>query len=93
MATKQQEEAALDALIASFFHISSEDDLPEVDVSILDDADRAALDALGDDLVDRLLAQREAAKVDIPPDVIAELEQHRRDLIADEELDDAEPQP
>lgn len=78
-----RENEALNLLIASFFTISDGDDIaPLDDPAILSEEDHRAIDALGDDLVDRLLARSTA---DIPPDVLAELEQHRRDLIAEEE--------
>lgn len=51
------ENIALDALIASFHVIGPRDDpIPLDDPAILSDADRAAIEGLGDDLVDRLLA-------------------------------------
>mgnify|MGYP001098936113 CR=1 FL=1 len=53
---ERREELALDALAASFFCISpDEEPEPVDDLEILDEADRQALAALGDDLVDRLL--------------------------------------
>ncbi len=115
---ERREERALDALAASFFHISSEDepDAPD-DPEILDEADRRALEGLGDDLVDRLLAgERPGARLPpaggftewtapgtagMPPEIVAlhrgdelltpevleELERHRRELLADEGAD------
>lgn len=53
-------DAELDALIVlSFFQIS-EDDEPEPtdDLEILTEEDKSALDALGADLIDRLLASQ-----------------------------------
>lgn len=59
MADVEREEAALDALIASFHVISEGDELiPLDDPKILSDEDLEALAALGDDLVDRLIANR-----------------------------------
>ena len=52
----KREEFALDALIASFFHVDEGDELIALDdPAILSEADRKAIEALGDDLVDRLL--------------------------------------
>lgn len=119
MTYKEREEQALDALIASFFHISSEDAVGNVDdPSVLDDDDRKAIEGLGDDLIDRLLAKKEAGDEsedvrgdphwtdapgpisvspdimalhrgddDLPQDVLDEIEQHRRELLEDEEAD------
>ncbi|WZO97339.1 hypothetical protein EP7_004364 [Isosphaeraceae bacterium EP7] len=117
MTYREREERALDALIASFFHISSEDAVGNVDdPSVLDAEDRKAIDGLGDDLVDRLIARREAGEEgpvappswieapgpvtispdimalhrgddDLPQDVLDEIEQHRRELLEDEEVD------
>jgi hypothetical protein len=119
MTYKEREAQALDALIASFFHISSEDAVGNVDdPTVLDDDDRKAIDGLGDDLIDRLIAKKETgggakdvcgppiwteslgpASVspdimalhrgdeDLPQDVIDEIEQHRRELLEDEEAD------
>jgi uncharacterized Fe-S center protein len=51
----------LDALIVlSFFQISEDEEPTEVDIEILTEKDRAALDALGVDLVDRILASQGA---------------------------------
>jgi len=67
---QKREELALDALAASFFCISPEDEPEPVDdLEILDDADRQALAALGDDLVDRLLQGKKAAPLPLPPEV------------------------
>jgi hypothetical protein len=53
----ERENEALDALIASFFLVDEGDVLiPLNDPAILTAEDRAALDALGDDLIDRLIA-------------------------------------
>jgi len=119
MTYKEREEQALDALIASFFHISSEDAVGNVDdPAVLDDDDRRAIEGLGDDLIDRLIAKKESGggaeavcdpppwteapgsipvspdimalhrgDDDLPQDVIDEIEQHRRELLADEEAD------
>ena len=57
----QAEEAALDALIASFFVISDGDEfIPLDDPEILSAEDHTALAALGDDLVDRLVARSQS---------------------------------
>lgn len=46
----------LDMLVASFFCITEDDEPEDIgDLEILTDEDRSALNALGDDLVDRLL--------------------------------------
>lgn len=119
MTYREREEQALDALIASFFHISSEDAVGNVDdPAVLDDDDRKAIKGLGDDLVDRLIAKRESrggakdirephpliedpgsisvspdimalhrGDDDLPQDVIDEIEQHRRELLEDEEAE------
>lgn len=68
----EREERALDALTASFYHINPDDDPdPLDDPEILDEADRRALAALGEDLVDRLLTgglnQAPVAAVPEPP--------------------------
>jgi hypothetical protein len=47
----------LDMLIVEAFWHIEDDEPPEIDISILTDEDRAALDALGPDLVDRLIAK------------------------------------
>jgi hypothetical protein len=61
---EKREELALDALAASFFCISpDEEPEPVDDLEILDEADRQALMALGDDLIDRLLL----AEKPLPP--------------------------
>jgi hypothetical protein len=60
----EREEAALDALIASFHILGPGDELiPLDDPAILSDEDRAAIAALGDDLVDRLVARHEREKM------------------------------
>lgn len=63
MASIEREEAALDALIASFHVLdSAEMELPPMmdDPGILSAEDHAALAALGGDLVDRLIRTRVA---------------------------------
>jgi len=59
----ERENHALDALIASF-HVFEDypDDIPLDDPSILTEEDRKALEALGYDLIDRLVAQRGSIK-------------------------------
>jgi hypothetical protein len=48
----------IDTLIASFYCINEDDEYEApVDLEILTEEDRAALDALGDDLVGRLLKE------------------------------------
>lgn len=68
---REREEQALDALIASFFHISSEDDcIPLDDPPILSDEDRQALESLV-----------------LPPDVAREIEEYRLQLAEEEAID------
>ena len=65
---EDREDLAIDALIASFSHISEGDELvPLDDPAILSDEDHKALAALGDDLVQRLLAKSQS--VEPPPQV------------------------
>lgn len=57
MIDREREDQALDALIASF---CIEDDVDQTvldDPSVLTDEDRKAIDALGDDLIDRFLTK------------------------------------
>jgi hypothetical protein len=55
--TTNREDEALDALIASFYVVDPDDLVSLDDPSILTEEDRKAIDALGDDLIDRLLAK------------------------------------
>jgi hypothetical protein len=67
---EEREEQALDALSASFIGgATDEASIPLDDPAILDEDDLRALDALGDDLVDRLLAGQtsSSAHVTEPP--------------------------
>lgn len=66
---ENREEQAIDALVASFFSISPEEEPEPVDdLDVLDEADRKALVALGDDLVDRLLsADKPRSLPPVPP--------------------------
>ena len=63
-----EEEAALDALIASFF-VAPDINVPlaEVDTEVLTAGDREALAALGDDLVDRLMERVKIRRNGGPP--------------------------
>ena len=91
MSDPSREASALDALIASYFRISEDDELfSDADLEILSDEDRAALEALGFGLTDRLLSGRTVIDVKPPPivkwtaEAVAELERHRRELEEDE---------
>lgn len=67
----EREERALEALIVAAFHLSPEDPTSFDDPHVLSEEDRQALDALGPDLIDRVLkgqpAPRPARKGTVSP--------------------------